>query len=186
MWHKPCRTFHPWCLCIKTRCLSISLITSRGTDTETSGIVCILLMAPGLVWILTRTVYCYMTYFWKPDWWDVPLVLFVLTYGERGDPSWPALSRHWFFCTGCCQYLLNMKCLMYVLLFLQLSTSLGCFRPRTFFLKNGLNRLYIIFTHYTQDYHAAGFHATDYPYGVWGRGWTTCLLCGGPNLDLCF
>ena len=20
-WHKPCRTFHPWCLCIKTRCL---------------------------------------------------------------------------------------------------------------------------------------------------------------------
>ena len=25
MWHKPCRTFHPWCLCIKTRCLSSSL-----------------------------------------------------------------------------------------------------------------------------------------------------------------
>ena len=23
MWHKPCRTFHPWCLCIKTRCLYI-------------------------------------------------------------------------------------------------------------------------------------------------------------------
>ena len=22
MWHKPCRTFHPWCPCIKTRCLS--------------------------------------------------------------------------------------------------------------------------------------------------------------------
>ena len=21
MWHKPCRTFHPWCLCIKTCCL---------------------------------------------------------------------------------------------------------------------------------------------------------------------
>ena len=21
MWHKPCRTFHPWCSCIKTRCL---------------------------------------------------------------------------------------------------------------------------------------------------------------------
>ena len=21
MWHKPCRTFHLWCLCIKTRCL---------------------------------------------------------------------------------------------------------------------------------------------------------------------
>ena len=24
MWHKPCRTFHPWCLFIKTRCLFIS------------------------------------------------------------------------------------------------------------------------------------------------------------------
>ena len=22
MWHKPCRTFHPWCPCTKTRCLS--------------------------------------------------------------------------------------------------------------------------------------------------------------------
>ena len=22
MWHTPCRTFHPWCPCIKTRCLS--------------------------------------------------------------------------------------------------------------------------------------------------------------------
>ena len=21
MWHKPCQTFHPWCPCIKTRCL---------------------------------------------------------------------------------------------------------------------------------------------------------------------
>ena len=25
MWHKPCRTFHLWCLCIKTRCLSFLL-----------------------------------------------------------------------------------------------------------------------------------------------------------------
>ena len=24
MWHKPCRTFHPWCPCIKTRCLFTS------------------------------------------------------------------------------------------------------------------------------------------------------------------
>ena len=32
MWHKPCRTFHPWCLCIKTRCLyiyGVSLTTRR-------------------------------------------------------------------------------------------------------------------------------------------------------------
>ena len=26
MWHKPCRTFHPWCLCIKTRCLFCKFI----------------------------------------------------------------------------------------------------------------------------------------------------------------
>ena len=26
MWHKPCRTFNPWCLCIKTRCLSTSFM----------------------------------------------------------------------------------------------------------------------------------------------------------------
>ena len=25
MWHKPCRTFHPWCPCIKTRCLLVPL-----------------------------------------------------------------------------------------------------------------------------------------------------------------
>ena len=28
MWHKPCRTFHPWCLCIKTRCLLFLLMHS--------------------------------------------------------------------------------------------------------------------------------------------------------------
>ena len=30
MWHKPCRTFHPWCLCIKTRCLDTYDSTGRG------------------------------------------------------------------------------------------------------------------------------------------------------------
>ena len=28
MWHKPCRTFHPWCPCIKTRCLFIFVLIS--------------------------------------------------------------------------------------------------------------------------------------------------------------
>ena len=28
MWHKPCRTFNPWCLCIKTRCLCNCLMLS--------------------------------------------------------------------------------------------------------------------------------------------------------------
>ena len=26
MWHKPCRTFHPWCPCINTRCLCVWII----------------------------------------------------------------------------------------------------------------------------------------------------------------
>ena len=32
MWHKPCWTFHPWCPCIKTRCLSVNLITSHFSN----------------------------------------------------------------------------------------------------------------------------------------------------------
>ena len=30
MWHKPCRTFHPWCPCIKTRCLSVQLLRTEN------------------------------------------------------------------------------------------------------------------------------------------------------------
>ena len=30
MWHKPCRTFHPWCLCIKTLCLLPVQMTSNA------------------------------------------------------------------------------------------------------------------------------------------------------------
>ena len=30
MWLKPCRTFHPWCPCIKTRCLSPMICQLNG------------------------------------------------------------------------------------------------------------------------------------------------------------
>ena len=33
MWHKPCRTFHPWCPCIKTRCLSVTCDHTFKIDT---------------------------------------------------------------------------------------------------------------------------------------------------------
>ena len=33
MWHKPCRTFHPWCPCIKTRCLSNLVLGYHGRIT---------------------------------------------------------------------------------------------------------------------------------------------------------
>ena len=63
---------------------------------------------------------------------------------------------HWLSCTVCCQYLLDMKYLIYGPLFLQLSTSLGCFRPWIFFLKKRFGLLVLdiicfIFTYYTQD-----------------------------------
>ena len=41
MWQKPCRTFHPWCPCIKTRCLSpyvlIAIIIAPVTDVPHSS-----------------------------------------------------------------------------------------------------------------------------------------------------
>ena len=90
-----------------------------------------------------------------------------------------------------CQYLLNMNFLMYGLLFLQLSTTIGCFRPRTFFEKRielvSIDLLYFIFTFYAQDNQQKYLSlATDSPCGVWGRGWITCLLCGGSILGLSF
>ena len=37
MWHKPCRTFHPWCPCIKNRCLLFVWITlSKSSSVVTS------------------------------------------------------------------------------------------------------------------------------------------------------
>ena len=82
------------------------------------------------------------------DWW------------ERNDLWWPALSGHWLSCTGCCQYLLNMKCLIHGLLFLHLST---------------IDFLYIIFTNKPSIIRkrVSGF-ATDSPCSVWGHGWSTC------------
>ena len=75
-----------------------------------------------------------------------------------------------------------MKCLLCGLLFLQMAISLGCFRPRTSFLKSDCRTSY----HWPSLYHT-GMHnqqeyfklATDSSCGVLGRGWTTCLLCGG-------
>ena len=54
-------------------------------------------------------------------------VLGCLTDGERDGIWWPALSKHWLCCTGCCQYLLNMKYLRYGILSLHFSTSQRCF-----------------------------------------------------------
>ena len=50
---------------------------------------------------------------------------------------WHTLSRHWLPCAGYWQYLLRMKWIMYGILFLCSSASLGCFWPRSFFYKQG-------------------------------------------------
>ena len=39
MWHKPCRTFHPWCLCIKTRCLFILWCTRSKYNAHTQPLM---------------------------------------------------------------------------------------------------------------------------------------------------
>ena len=65
---------------------------------------------------------------------------------------------------------------------LHLSTSLWCLFSLIFFSKNGLNKLpwtcFIPDLHFESRIIGRGVpgEATDSPRGVWGRGWTTCLL----------
>ena len=75
-----------------------------------------------------------------------------------------------------------MKQLMYGILFLYLSTSLGYFYPREFFLDNGLDNLPR--TSFMSDSHTilriiSRSVPGDFPCSVWGREWTTRLLYGG-------
>ena len=137
--------------------LSSPLITGRGTGTETCGIGGVF-PPDDLLIGLDAYMNCILIYdlFWKVWLMGCATCLFVLTDGERDGLWWPVLSGHWLSCTGCYQYLLNMKWLMYWLPFLQLSTSLGCFLPRTFFLKKriglvSMDLIYITFTYYNQQ-----------------------------------
>ena len=65
-----------------------------------------------------------------------------------------ALSGHWLSCPGRYHDLLNMKCLLYGLLILQWSTSLGCFHSRTFCWKTDSTRY-----HGPRLYHAYTLNA---------------------------
>ena len=64
-----------------------------------------------------------------------------LLMGEGNDLWWPALLRHWLPWAGCWQYLLVMYWLMFGMLFLFWTTSLGCFVHGLCFSNNGLNDL---------------------------------------------
>ena len=88
----------------------------------------------------------------KSSWLGVPLVLFVLTDGERDGLWWPALPWHWLSCTGFPQYLLNVNCLK----FNTIVHLPRMFRPTDFIFEKQIGLvfvglLYIMFTYYTQD-----------------------------------
>ena len=86
--------------------------------------------------------------------------------------------------TGCWQYLLVMYWLMFGMLFLFINTSLGyVFVHGLCFSNNGLNKLPLTsYLHAILRIISRGVSclATDSPCGVWGRGWTTCLLHYSP------
>ena len=80
---------------------------------------------------------------------------------------------------------------MFGILSPHLSTSRCCFCPRTFFnnfLDNVQWASFISYLHAKRRKisRRVPWFATGSTCGVWGRGWTTCLLYDGPLLSLCF
>ena len=125
--------------------------------------------------------------------WCMRFVHIFLTDVGSDCLQWPAQSGNWLFCTGYWLYKLSMKWLMCWTLFLHISNSLGCFWPRTIFTKKDvLDKLprtsstWDLRTILKINSREVPGLATDSPCGVWGRGWTTCLLYDGPLLGLGF
>ena len=149
-------------------------------------------MTSGLVGILTRIVHWYMIYIQISDWWGVPLVFMYIQMSNWWEKGWTMVVcpfRDWLSCTGCCQYLLNMKCLIYGLLFLHVSTSWGCFFPRTFLLKPGWSSyhgplLYHIYILNQQECFRLSNWFSLWWFGVIDEPLAT--LCGGPILGSYF
>ena len=92
MWHKPCRTFNPWCLCIKTRCLSAKwspFCLSLNVIMDLSGWFQLMVATPlysswrrmsiikwgrtptELESILSRAGPTFMGHFWRPSCWHL-------------------------------------------------------------------------------------------------------------------
>ena len=65
---------------------------------------------------------------------------YVSAHGGRDGLRWPALLGHWLSYNGCyvASYVLLV---MFAMLFLFLTTSLGCFVHEICFSNNGLNKL---------------------------------------------
>ena len=119
-------------------------------------------------------------------------ILRFLTIGGRDGLWWPALSRHLFSCTGCLYLLCTWydQCLGYC--FYIYAPPLDVYAHGHSFLNNGFDNTE--WASFISDLHVKlriisrgvpGF-ATASPCGVWGHGWTTCLLFDGPLSGLCF
>ena len=124
-------------------------------------------------------------------------------YSPSMSPRYKTLTwkeSQYYCCINSCQimitlcwwYLLNMKWMMYGILFLHLSTFLKCFCPRTTFAKRlmgNLSRtLSIAYLNIILRTICRSFPGltTEPPCGLWDRGWTNCLLYDGPFLGLGF
>ena len=90
--------------------------------------------------------------------------------------------------TGCpipdvWQYLLVMYWLIFGMLFLFLTISVGYFCPWTLLFKWQTEQVAmdLIFTCYTKANQKGCFRFSNYsPWGIWSLGWTTCLLHDSP------
>ena len=113
----------------------------------------------------------------------LPLVSFVLSDGERNGLWWPALSWHWFSCTGCYQHLFNMKFFNVWTTVVTIVNLSRMFPPTDFlFVKRIglvsmdliLSYLHTILRIICRDVSCL---TTDYPCGVWGRGcWVVIIV----------
>ena len=101
------------------------------------------------IWLLARDYdVCVVIFYFK----FVKSLIFFLPQCHWGAQFICYLGKGMAY-TGCCQYLLCMKWLMYGKLLLGLST-LGCFRPETCFSNYGqvtMDLLYIRYTYLTKD-----------------------------------
>ena len=85
-----------------------------------------------------------------------------------------------------------MTWLIFGILFLHLSTSLGCFSLLRFFLNNRLDYIQwasfisYLYTKIRIIRSRVQYFTPGSPCGIWGLGWSTYLLYDGPLLGLCF
>ena len=108
---------------------------------------------------------------------------YVSADGEKDGLWWPAIPRHWLSYTRCWQsllvmyWLLCLGCCFYFnhLPGMSLSTDFA-FRIMDWTCCHGPHA-YAILRIISRD--VSGL-ATDSPCGVWGHGWTTCLLHDSP------